>query len=143
MRVLFLMIIAVLGCELAMAADSNRIIALEQDVRNLERLVGNLEREVRELRRQPRGGRTDALETTDQSAFLSDAWLSAAKWKQVTLGTGEMEVIEILGPPTSMRVEDGSRVLLYAMEIGSNGFLSGRVTLQDRVVTKIEIPSLK
>ncbi len=143
MRVLFLMIIAVLGCELAMAADSNRIIALEQDVRNLERLVGNLEREVRELRRQPRSGRTDALETTDRSAFLSDAWLSAAKWKQVTLGAGEMEVIEILGPPTSMRVEDGSRVLLYAMEIGSNGFLSGSVTLQDRVVTKIEIPSLK
>jgi hypothetical protein len=52
-------------------------------------------------------------------------------------------VIEALGAPTSMRVQDGTRLLLYAMEIGSSGFLSGSVTLKDREVIAIELPTLK
>jgi hypothetical protein len=55
----------------------------------------------------------------------------------------ELEVLEILGPPTSMRGEAGERVLLYALEIGNAGFLAGNVTLRDRVVSTIETPRLK
>lgn len=128
----------------AFAADSNRIIALEQDVRNLERLVSTLQREVRELRQQARGavGR-DGAALLDDSVATSDAWLSAAKWQALRVGASEMEVIETLGPPTSMRTENGTSVLLYAMEIGSTGFLGGSVTLKDRQVIAIEPPVLK
>jgi hypothetical protein len=55
----------------------------------------------------------------------------------------ELEVIGLLGPPTSMRTTDSGRVLLYAMEIGASGFLSGRVTLRDRVVQEVQSPVLR
>ena len=55
----------------------------------------------------------------------------------------ELSVIGALGPPTSMREENGARVLLYAMEIGSSGFLGGSVSLRDRKVVEIQKPALK
>jgi hypothetical protein len=125
------------------AADSNRIIALEQDVRTLERLVGNLEREVRELRRgttSPAAKLTSSATSSDQG---SSDWVSASKWKRVQLGMSELEVIEILGQPTAMRAEEDSRLLLYAMEIGASGFLSGSVRLEDRKVVDVQVPALK
>jgi hypothetical protein len=143
MRVALLVMIWLIA-PMAFAADSNRIIALEQDVRNLERLVSTLQREVRELRQQQRGsvGR-DGAALHDEPVAASDAWLNAAKWQALRVGASEMEVIETLGPPTSMRAADGTRVLLYAMEIGSTGFLGGSVTLKDREVIAIEPPVLK
>ena len=126
---LSLLLLALLSSS-AVASDSNRIIALEQDVRNLERIVGNLEREVRDLRRgttSPTGKLNSSITLSDQS---SSDWVSASKWKRVRLGMSELEVIEILGQPTSMRTEGESRLLLYAMEIGASGFLSGSVRLQ-------------
>ena len=43
----------------------------------------------------------------------------------------ELEVIGLLGPPTSMREEGDARVLLYALEIGASGFLGGSITLRE------------
>ena len=54
----------------------------------------------------------------------------------------ELEVIDLLGAPTSMRAEGDARVLLYAMEIGSSGFLRGSVTLRDRAVVEVQQPTL-
>jgi hypothetical protein len=42
-----------------------------------------------------------------------------------------------------MRTEGGQRVLLYALEIGSSGFLGGSVTLRDQVVVAIQKPVLR
>ena len=139
---LFALFISLLSSS-AFAADSNRIIALEQDVRNLERIVGNLEREVRELRRgtsSPARKLTSSSPSDDQA---SSDWVSASKWKRVQLEMSELEVIEILGQPTSMRAEGDSRLLLYAMEIGASGFLSGSVRLEDRKVVEVQVPTLK
>ena len=55
----------------------------------------------------------------------------------------ELEVIGVLGPPTSMRQEGDARVLLYAMEIGSSGFLGGSVEFRDRKVSETFKPALK
>ena len=35
------------------------------------------------------------------------------------------------------------RLLLYAMEIGSSGFLDGSVTLRDRMVVDVQKPVLR
>src|SRR5688572_8959603 len=122
----------------AVSADSNRIIALEQDVRNLERIVGTLEREVRELRRGATQSSKRLSESSTRSDQSSSDWVNASKWKQVRLSMSELEAIEILGEPTAMRVEGEFRVLLYAMEIGSSGFLSGSVRLRDREVVEVQ-----
>lgn len=127
----------------AFGDDYNRIIRLEQDVRDLERQVGTLQREVGELRRRTGVGPLKPSGVKPEGVGASDAWVDAKKWQRLEIGASEMDVIELLGPPTSMRVEDGSRVLLYAMEVGSSGFLSGSVTLTDREVVAIELPVLK
>jgi hypothetical protein len=129
------------------AGDDFKIIRLEQDMRNLEREVQTLSRQLAELRQYvARSGEDAALSgrkppppPTDESP----GWLSIANWDRLRPGDDELKVIDALGPPTSMRDENGARVLLYAMEIGSSGFLSGSVSLKDRAVVEVRKPVLK
>ena len=139
------LVLAALAAFPASAADELKIIKLEQDVRNLERQVQGLNRELAQLRSQlaRAGDRRLPSRPTGETAPLSTDWLSAAQWDRIRTGMSELEVISTLGPPVSMRVEDDARVLLYAMEIGTNGFLSGSVTLRDRQVAAVERPMLK
>ncbi len=57
----------------------------------------------------------------------------------------ELQVIDMLGPPTSTRVgaDADTRVLLYALEIDAGNFLSGSVELRERRVVGIVTPVLK
>jgi hypothetical protein len=124
-------------------ADDFKIIKLEQDVRNLERQVQTLTREIAELRtRLARSGEHRPLARAGDRPPSFD-WLSAANWERLRPGMTELEVIGVLGPPASMRNEGDMRVLLYAMEIGADGFLSGSVSLKAQQLTAIEKPTLK
>ncbi|HET9446647.1 MAG TPA: hypothetical protein VFO35_10335 [Steroidobacteraceae bacterium] len=147
MRNLLIALLALLG-QSALAADdaTYRLMKLEQDVRNLERQVQTLTRQLDELKQQSsRGGErsSPAPRSSAPPAATSGEWLEAARWDRVRPGMGELEVINILGPPTSMRQEGDARVLLYAMEIGSAGFLSGSVELRDRKVSEVNKPVLR
>ena len=126
----------------ASAADAQRISFLEQEVRNLQRQVQSLSRQIDELRTRPDRPTTHALAASVAPSPGSDQWINAARWKQVRRGMSELEVIDLLGAPTSMRAEGDARVLLYAMEIGSSGFLRGSVTLRDRAVVEVQQPTL-
>jgi hypothetical protein len=126
--------------------DSFRVMKLEQDMRNLERQVQVLSRQVDELKQQlARAGDSSRLsaQSSTPAVASSSAWLEAATWGRVRAGMSELEVIGVLGPPTSMRQEGDQRVLLYAMEIGSSGFLSGSVALRDRAVVEVHKPVLR
>lgn len=131
----------------AMAADDFKVMKLEQDMRNLERQVQELQRQVSDLQQRSRPG----LETrapapsAAAAANTSGQWLEAANWKRIRPGMAELEVISLLGPPTSLRgaADSPSRTLMYAMEIGSSGFLGGSVQLRDRVVVEVSPPVLR
>jgi len=129
------------------AADDFKVIKLEQDVRNLERQVQTLSRQIDELRGQlEHSGDRASLSgppKTPAAAVPLPSWLDVSNWNRVHQGMDELAVIETLGPPTSMREENGARVLLYAMEIGSSGFLGGSVSLRDRKVVDVQKPMLK
>jgi hypothetical protein len=133
----------------AVAADDFKLIELEQDVIELERRVEALSRDVEQL--QQRGfDRTTAPAApggADCAAAqpCSPPWLSVSSWERVRPGMSEFEVIGILGPPSSVRgaADSPARTLMYAMEIGSNAFLAGRVDLEDRRVTAVQLPVLK
>jgi hypothetical protein len=128
----------------AAAADDQRIIRLEQDVRKLERVVQEQARQIEALRRAGRDITPRAPSEPSAASESSLQWLSAARWDRVRAGMSELEAIEILGPPTQLRPGDGgSRVLLYAMEIGASGFLAGNVTVQEGKVVGVERPALK
>ena len=129
------------------AADDLKVSQLEQDVRDLQRQVLAQSQQIAELRAQlnrPASAPVSSPPRSPQfSAGKSEAWLDASRWAQIKPGMSELEVINLLGSPTSMREKDGDRVLLYAMEIGASGFLSGSVTLRDRVVLKSQKPELR
>ena len=128
----------------ALAANDLKVSQLEADVRDLKRQVQGLSRQIEELRVQlPRATerRTPAPSATPAAADPG-AWIDASKWKRLRPGMSELEVIDALGPPTTMRVEKGERVLLYALEIGSSGFLGGSVKMHDGLVVEVQIPTL-
>lgn len=127
-----------------LADDNGRVSFLEQEVRNLKRDVQSLSRQLDELRARPS---RLAPASSEPIAAIPAAdlpqWVDAAKWQRLHPGMSELEVISSLGAPTSMREEGGARVLLYAMEIGSSGFLGGSVKLRERVVAEVRQPSLQ
>jgi hypothetical protein len=138
--------LALLAClPLTAIADDLRVSQLEQEVRRLERQVLAMSRRLDELQRpsftpERRAAPTSGVATAPAPG---DGWLDAAKWNRVKPGMAELDVIGLLGPPTSMREESGERVLLYALEVGTSGFLGGSVTLRDRVVTGVQTPVLR
>lgn len=145
-RILVLLLLIPLS---ASAADDTRVSFLEQEVRNLQRQVQTLSRQVDELRTRP-----DRIEASSPASsgtrFAGSAnaadmprWVDAALWKRLRTGMSELEVIGALGPPTSMRDENGARVLFYALEIGPADFLGGSVKLRDRAVVEVRQPSLQ
>jgi len=128
----------------AFAADDGRISFLEQEVRNLQRQVQALSRQVDEMRTRPsQPVQKGAAPPEVEPAANSLDWVNAAKWQKLRRGMSEVEVIGTLGAPTSMREEGGARVLLYAMEVGTSGFLGGSVTFRDHVVAEVRAPTLQ
>jgi hypothetical protein len=127
----------------ASPADSGRISFLEQEVRNLQRQILVLNRQVDELRNRPGHIAPTGKPASGPTPENPSQWLDAAKWKQLRNGMSELEVVSTLGPPTSMREENGARVLYYALEIGASGFLGGSVTMRDRVIVEVRQPTLQ
>ena len=132
----------------AMAADDFKVSQLEQDVRDLQRQVQALSRQVEAQRAAPAvnaGSNADAAGRVREPPRepAAPAWVDAARWQRIQPGMGELEVLGILGPPTSMRQQQADRVLLYAMQIGASGFLVGSVTLRDRSVASVQRPTLQ
>jgi hypothetical protein len=72
-------------------------------------------------------------------------WLNLANWDRITSGTSETEVLQVLGVPNTVRSASDGRVrtLLYAIELGTGGFLGGSVVLTERRVTEINKPALR
>jgi hypothetical protein len=145
-----LMLLPLLCLPAAGFADDNRVIKLEQDMRNLERQVGELKRQVDVLDRRgsltgaPASLRSPASDNSDAASTDTAPWYSSANWDRVKLGMNELEVIRLLGKPNTMRAEDAdTRTLLYALEIGSSGFLSGSVELKNHQVVGVNRPVLK
>jgi hypothetical protein len=130
-------------------AETLKIQQLEQDVRDLRRAVDLQQRRLDELERiAGRAGRpagAPGARTAPAASSRDAPWLQAANWERVRPGLGELEVVSLLGPPTSMRAAaDGrTRTLYYALEIGSSGFLGGHVVVEDRRVVTVELPKLK
>src|SRR5690349_3539493 len=123
----------------ASAADEGRLSFLEQEVRNLQRQVQVLTRQLDEMRTRPDHLAAPAR-FSGESAAVSETelprWVDAKRWRQIRPGMSELDVIGSLGPPNTIREEEGARVLLYAMEIGGSGFLGGSIKLRQRAVVE-------
>jgi hypothetical protein len=129
-------------------ADELKTTNLQQDVLELQRLVRQQQQHIEALERQA-GSRppvsTTAAPGVARTTEVPANWLNGSDWERVRPGTSELEVIRILGVPSSLRKSaDGvQRVLYYALEIGTGGFLSGSVTIADHKVVAMEKPTIK
>ena len=83
------------------------------------------------------------LDAQGPAATLSTSWVDAGRWRKLEAGMSELEVVSLLGPPTSMRDVEGARVLFYAMELGASGFLGGSVKFRNRAVIEVQQPVLQ
>jgi hypothetical protein len=124
------------------AAEDGRVNFLEQEVRRLQQEVLAMRRRLDALER-PALNTPGLPPRADRSVPASDTWLDAAKWKKLRVGMSELELLSLLGTPTSMREMDGARVMFYAREIGGSAFLGGSVTLRDGVVSEVQPPVLR
>jgi hypothetical protein len=131
----------------ANAADDFRVMKLEQDMRNLERQVQMLQRQLSELQQQSgSAARTYAPRPEREPSTNEDAekWLSTAAWDRVRAGMSELQVVEILGKPTAVRPDaEERRALLYTLEIGTTGFLTGSISFDAGKVVAIQKPALR
>ncbi len=126
--------------------DEFRLSDIEQKIRDLEMLTREQARQLSQLQSRNAGGRnTPAPLPRNTTSNAELRWVNAASWNRIKPGMSELQVVELLGAPTQMRIADDnqSRQLLYAMEIGRSGYLSGRVTFSKGMVTAIELPTLK
>lgn len=129
---------------LAAPIDEFRLSDIEQNLRDLQTTVREQARQITELQRQSGSKSITSTSSNANSSAGDPRWLNSAGWNRLKPGMTELQVIELLGPPTQHRSADRStQHLLYALEIGRSGFLSGRVVLTDGKVTTIERPSLK
>lgn len=126
--------------------DDLRVRQLEADIRRLQQQVDAQARRIEDLERaahlsSPAMPAASGIRPPDPSPV----WLTSASWDRVKTGMSALEVIAILGRPTSTRNDgDGKlRVMFYAMELGPDKYLSGTIRLDDTGVVEINRPALK
>jgi hypothetical protein len=127
--------------------DDLRVRQLEQDIMRLQRELDAQSRRLEGLERTQRSA-TSGMPTpapATRPADNSPGWLVGTNWDRVRPGMKELDVIALLGRPTSVRMEDDGkgRALFYAMELGPNAILSGNVRLGDSGVTQVNRPALR
>lgn len=125
--------------------DDLRVRQLESEVMRLQRELEDQARRIEMLEQAARITSPALLPAPGPRADSSPSWLVAASWDRIKPGMKSQEVIAILGRPTSTRHTDDGKlsVLFYAMEIGTDNFLSGNIRLGDSGVVEINRPVLK
>lgn len=141
----FLTILLATSTASAAPIDEFRISDIERKIRDLETATREQARLIAQLQSQTPGAKTNAPAASAIPPHDEQRWLMAGSWARLKPGMSELQVIELLGVPTQVRSSDNgqTRSLLYAMEIGRSGFLSGKVELQSSKLTLIELPHLK
>lgn len=127
--------------------DDLRLRQLENEVNRLRREIEAQSRRIDELERTAHNGAVSAQPPSVKAPRedSSPAWLIGTNWDRLRPGMKEIDVIALLGRPTSVRTDaDGKRhSLFYAMELGPNAVLSGNVQFDAGGVTAISKPVLR
>ena len=138
---------AIFAAPLSHAQDDLRLRQLENEVMRLQRELDAQSSRIEGLERSLRtaGPSSAPIAATPRAADSSPAWLLTANWDRLRLGMKDLDVIALLGRPTSARAEPDSKAhtLFYALELGPNAVLAGNVRIGDTGVAEINRPTLK
>jgi hypothetical protein len=132
------------------AQDELRVRQLENEVSRLQRELDAQSRRIDELERNIRGSAASALSPAPPDVIRRDtesspAWLLTTNWDRIKPGMKDVDVIALLGRPTTIRPDpDGKgHSLMYALELGPNAVLAGSVRLDESGVAQVTKPILR
>lgn len=128
------------------AAEDSRVRQVEIDLARLQREVASQQRRIDQLEREIRtSGHGRTASGSPRAADSSPAWLVVANWDRVRNGMKALEVIAILGRPTSVRedADGGQQTFFYAMELGPSSVLTGNVRFGEEGVAEVRKPELR
>jgi hypothetical protein len=129
-----------------LAQDDLRVRQLENEVMRLQREIDAQNQRIEGLERSVRSsGSAPPVVVAPRAEDSSPAWLVGTNWDKLRNGMKELEVIALLGRPTSVRGDDNGKThtMFYALEMGPNAFLTGNVRFGDAGVAEINRPALK
>jgi hypothetical protein len=143
--VLSAVVLGVPALSSAALSSDFRVHELEREVRELRQVIREQNQRIERLEAALSRIREPAEIGTDDAAPPDSLpmWVDADRWERIRIGMAEMEVIELLGTPTSYRERDGTRRLFYAIDIGTTGFLAGHIDLVERRVVDVQHPRLQ
>ena len=131
----------------AVAQEDLRLRQLENEVLRLQREIDTQNQRIDRLESNTRssGVLPPTAVVTPRAADSSPAWLLSTNWDKVRTGMKELDVIALLGRPTSVHTDEDtkSHTMFYAMELGPNTFLTGNVRFGDAGVAEINKPALR
>ena len=115
------------------------IILLKQIVEEQDKRIKVLEKEVSELK-GTKPIASSGEERTSESAIKQNEWKVGSNWDKIKNGMSEMQVISILGKPTSVEELIPFKTIFYRGEVSVSGFVSGNVKLMDDRVWQVNKP---
>ena len=130
----------------ALAQDDLRLRQLENEVLRLQREIDMQNQRIERLESSTRSpGSSPPVVVAPRAADSSPAWLVSTNWDKLRTGMKELEVIALLGRPTSVRSDENAKThtMIYAMDLGPNAFLAGNVQFGDAGVAEINRPTLR
>lgn len=145
----FLMLTFLASAAIPVAAQDPRVHQLELDIAQLRRELSAQARRIDQLERQlTQGAQRPSVESTVQAptaATASPAWLVAANWERIRPGMLEIDVVQLLGAPTSIRADSDAekKTLFYALEVAPAAFLAGSIEVANGRVTEVKKPALR
>jgi hypothetical protein len=128
------------GAAMAQTRDP-RVDELTRETALLKRRIADQEARIAELERAVKS--LQAAAAPPMPAPIpspTPAWHRATNWTLIKSGMSEAQVVEILGPPTSVDSSIDQRTLLYHPDASSTLTLKGSVTLIDDRVTAMTPP---
>ena len=125
---------------LAQARDT-RIDELKKETAQLKALIAEQDRRIGELEKALAALQAIVSPVPKPIPSPTPAWQSSANWNLLKQGMSEAQVVELLGPPTSVSASIDVRTLLYEPDSRSSSTLRGSVTLQDDRLTSAVPPT--
>lgn len=125
--------------ETAAPNEDPRVDALTKQTEELKREVADQARRIANLE-----AAVKALQTPPPPAPIpapSPLWHSATNWNSIKPGMSEADVVQLLGPPSSVQSVEDTRKLFYNPDPHSTFTLSGTVTLMDDRVIAMMPPA--
>jgi hypothetical protein len=131
-----------LMCGLATAQTRDpRVDELLKETAQLKRTIADQEGRIAELERTVKALQAAVKPLPTPIPSPTPPWHRASNWTLIKSGMSESQVIEILGPPTSVDASIDRRTLLYTPDANSTSTLKGSVTLIDDRVTAMTPPA--